>query len=117
MATELELIKIIVFSHKSSQNRGERKHNILSNIFICGGTDNEAKPEKPPEEKIDKTPISKDDATSKEFTPTLMPNEGVITESMTQLSSYEDELTGLLLATNGWNECQLEMLDSLLDSL
>lgn len=51
-----------------------------------------------------------------DFVPASMPNESVVTESVNPMLG-EDELTGLLLATNGWDECQLELLDSLLDSL
>lgn len=35
----------------------------------------------------------------------------------TQISLSEDDLTGLLIATVGWDENQLDLLDSLLDSL
>ncbi|XP_066598465.1 forkhead box protein J1-B-like [Prorops nasuta] len=35
----------------------------------------------------------------------------------TQVSLSEDDLTGLLIATVGWDENQLDLLDSLLDSL
>ncbi|XP_012271689.1 forkhead box protein J1.2 [Orussus abietinus] len=35
----------------------------------------------------------------------------------TQVSLTEDDLTGLLIATVGWDENQLDLLDSLLDSL
>lgn len=34
-----------------------------------------------------------------------------------QVSLTEDDLTGLLIATVGWDENQLDLLDSLLDSL
>lgn len=34
-----------------------------------------------------------------------------------QVSLSEDDLTGLLIATVGWDENQLDLLDSLLDSL
>lgn len=48
--------------------------------------------------------------------PSSMPNQSVVIEPVNQMIA-EDELTGLLLATNGWDDCQLELLDSLLDSL
>lgn len=48
--------------------------------------------------------------------PSSMPNQNVVIEPANQMIP-EDELTGLLLATNGWDDCQLELLDSLLDSL
>lgn len=35
----------------------------------------------------------------------------------TQVSLTEEDLTGLLISTVGWDENQLELLDSLLDSL
>ena len=35
----------------------------------------------------------------------------------TQVSLSEDDFTGLLIATVGWDENQLDLLDSLLDSL
>lgn len=35
----------------------------------------------------------------------------------TQVSLSEDDLTGLLIATAGWDENQLDLLDSLLDTL
>lgn len=49
--------------------------------------------------------------------PASMPNQSVVIESVNQMGIGEDELTGLLLASGGWDECQLELLDSLLDSL
>lgn len=48
--------------------------------------------------------------------PSSMPNQSVVIEPVNQMIA-EDELTGLLLAANGWDDCQLELLDSLLDSL
>jgi forkhead box protein J1 len=92
--------------YRPPQSTGERKHNILSNISICGETD----VENCEEETKDKSKAESKD----EITP--VPNQNVITEPVNQLLP-EDELTGLLLATNGWDECQLELLDSLLDSL
>ncbi|EFA07986.1 hypothetical protein TcasGA2_TC005573 [Tribolium castaneum] len=91
--------------YRPPQSTGERKHNILSNISICGETDIENCDEDDEKDK---------EAKSDDITP--VPNQNVITEPVNQLLP-EDELTGLLLATNGWDECQLEMLDSLLDSL
>lgn len=49
--------------------------------------------------------------------PSSMPNQGVLTEPANPSMLPEDELAGLLLASVGWDDCQLEMLDSLLDSL
>ncbi|CAG9824588.1 unnamed protein product [Phaedon cochleariae] len=118
--------------YRSSQNPGERKHNILSNISICGETDIEnlediKKKEKKVEQKIRKTTELKikedktdgaltDNSVESDFIPESMPNQSVITEPVHNLLG-EDELTGLLLATKGWDDCQLELLDSLLDSL
>lgn len=84
--------------HRPPNQSGERKHNILSNISICGETD-----ETQEEEETREVPQS-------------MPNESVVAEPVNQMMG-EDELTGLLLASGGWDECQLELLDSLLDSL
>lgn len=91
--------------YRPPQSTGERKHNILSNISICGETDVENC-----DDDDDKEKGKPDD---KEV---QVPSQNVITEPVNQLLP-EDELTGLLLATNGWDECQLELLDSLLDSL
>ncbi|XP_050509983.1 forkhead box protein M1-like [Diabrotica virgifera virgifera] len=119
--------------YRSNQNTGERKHNILSNISICGDTDidnfedekkkKENKPEKRSQKEVLLLPkldeiedeSHKDDDTN-DFVPSSMPNQSVVTEPVNQMLA-EDELTGLLLATNGWDDCQLELLDSLLDSL
>uniref|UniRef100_A0A6P7H046 Forkhead box protein C1-B-like n=1 Tax=Diabrotica virgifera virgifera TaxID=50390 RepID=A0A6P7H046_DIAVI len=119
--------------YRSNQNTGERKHNILSNISICGDTDidnfedekkkKENKPEKRSQKEVLLLPkldeiedeSHKDDNTN-DFVPSSMPNQSVVTEPVNQMLA-EDELTGLLLATNGWDDCQLELLDSLLDSL
>ncbi|XP_025837091.1 fork head transcription factor 1 [Agrilus planipennis] len=129
--------------YRSSQRTGERKHNILSNISIYGETEIEnincSKPNRTKKESnkcLDKlikfcdmednttttTTTSTcngddDDANNKTplTTPTSMPNQNVIIEHNHILP--EDDLTGLLLASNGWDDCQLEMLDSLLDSL
>nr|CAI5853110.1 unnamed protein product [Callosobruchus analis] len=105
------------------QNNGERKHNILSNISICGETDIENFEEARKSKTAKKQTESETDflATegkkiTEEPIPASMPNQGVITEPVNQILG-EDELTGLLLASNGWDECQLELLDSLLDSL
>lgn len=46
-----------------------------------------------------------------------MPRAPPISETVAPPIVGEEELTGLLLATNGWDECQLEMLDLILDSL
>nr|XP_023023762.1 meiosis-specific transcription factor mei4-like [Leptinotarsa decemlineata] len=118
--------------YRTTQKTGERKHNILSNISICGETDIEnfeetKKREKKTEKKPQKTSEAKNvkvrDAESNDnnnipdnFIPESMPNQSVITEPVNQMLG-EDELTGLLLATKGWDDCQLELLDSLLDSL
>ncbi|CAG9827153.1 unnamed protein product [Diabrotica balteata] len=119
--------------YRSNQNTGERKHNILSNISICGDTDidnfedekkkKENKPEKRLQKEVSLLPkldevedeSHKEDETN-DFVPSSMPNQSVVTEPVNQMLA-EDELTGLLLATNGWDDCQLELLDSLLDSL
>ncbi|KAL3274353.1 hypothetical protein HHI36_015751 [Cryptolaemus montrouzieri] len=96
---------------------GERKHNILSNISICGETDIENSEESISAKKETKT-IEKPTKCeqSKAYVPTSMPNEGVITEPVNQPMT-EDVLSGLFLNITGWDDCQLEMLDSLLDSL
>ncbi|KAJ8977092.1 hypothetical protein NQ317_003646 [Molorchus minor] len=102
--------------YRPSQSTGERKHNILSNISICGETDIENfDATKKGESKLEK-PKNESKAKEEEFVPASMPNQSVITEPVNQVLG-EDELTGLLLAANGWDECQLELLDSLLDSL
>lgn len=59
---------------------------------------------------------SEPDKLEDDFVPASMPNQSVVTEPINPVLG-EDELTGLLLATNGWDDCQLELLDSLLDSL
>ncbi|XP_018566351.1 forkhead box protein J1-A-like, partial [Anoplophora glabripennis] len=106
--------------YRPSQNTGERKHNILSNISICGETDienfEETKKKDTPKEKPVEKATEEPDEKKEDFIPASMPNQSVITEPVNQILG-EDELTGLLLATNGWDECQLELLDSLLDSL
>nr|XP_022917030.1 fork head transcription factor 1-like [Onthophagus taurus] len=121
--------------YRPSQSTGERKHNILSNISICGETDIEnceayvrEKAERARKEskiaamvgnlKMENKKGTKngdEDDEDKIILPS-MPNQGVIIEPINQMIN-EDELTGLLIAPNGWDECQLEMLDSLLDSL
>lgn len=112
------------FRYRPSNCTGERKHNILSNISICGETDIEnfeetrqrLKEEKK-RTKTDKKPSEDPSGKDKDdFVPASMPNQAVLTEPVNPMLA-EDELTGLLLATNGWDECQLELLDSLLDSL
>ncbi|CAH0563703.1 unnamed protein product [Brassicogethes aeneus] len=103
--------------YRPSQSTGERKHNILSNIQICGETDIENFDDKRQKKEADrksKTDVKEEGG--RPFVPASMPNQGVVTEPVSAVLG-EDELTGLLLATNGWDECQLEMLDSLLDSL
>lgn len=60
--------------------------------------------------------VEEAEETTEDFVPVSMPNQPVIAEPVNPMLG-EDELTGLLLATNGWDECQLELLDSLLDSL
>lgn len=99
----------------SPHNRGERKHNILSNISICGGeTDIE---ESNSSNKKGEDVVEEEEVGEKVVVPTSMPNQNVIIEPVNQIGLGEDELTGLLLASSGWDECQLELLDSLLDSL
>ncbi|GJQ81723.1 hypothetical protein Trydic_g9163 [Trypoxylus dichotomus] len=110
--------------YRPSSNPGERKHNILSNISICGETDIEnceayvkEKAEKSRKEmRIEKSNFTLKEEVQKPLVPASMPNQSVIIEPVNQMIP-EDELTGLLLASNGWDECQLELLDSLLDSL
>lgn len=103
----------------------------MSNISICGETDienfeetrqklkEEKKKSNSRNEKLISAKHEGDSGQDKlkdEFVPASMPNEAVVTESINPMLG-EDELTGLLLATNGWDDCQLELLDSLLDSL
>lgn len=111
--------------YRPSQNTGERKHNILSNISICGDTDIEnfeennkkVKSVRKETKSVEKTlNNARAKSVDKELVPSSMPSQSVLIEPVSQMLA-EDELTGLLLATNGWDDCQLEMLDSLLDSL
>lgn len=98
----------------SPNNRGERKHNILSNISICGGeTETEEDNQRENDVVTEKVVIDEEEV----VVPASMPNQSVIIENVSQIGIGEDELTGLLLASGGWDECQLELLDSLLDSL
>lgn len=132
--TETEYkIPSITSRYRPSTNTGERKHNILSNISICGETDIENfeetkqkirdekkklanKVEKCTSTELNDEDKTKEKRTKEDFIPASMPNQSVVTEPVNPMLG-EDELTGLLLATNGWDECQLELLDSLLDSL
>lgn len=106
--------------YRPSQVTGERKHNILSNISICGETEIEnidTYKNRKEIKKEDKVVVEeKKENDQKTLVPSSMPNQNVIIESVNQMIP-EDELTGLLLSTHGWDECQLELLDSLLDSL
>lgn len=111
--------------HRPSPRTGERKHNILSNISICGETDIEnfstnkdkAKTIKNESKNNNsKNLTNSDEVNVNQKVPSSMPNQSVIIETVNPMIP-EDELTGLLLATNGWDDCQLELLDSLLDSL
>lgn len=139
----------------------ERKHNILSNISICGATDIEnveeaarasmksKKYHQPTSKHYSKckeedgitgiefgdAPMQQEDRENVEkiekiekriaenmgrcqvVVPPSMPQAPPIAEPVAPPIVGEEELTGLLLATNGWDECQLEMLDSILDSL
>ncbi|KAL1489154.1 hypothetical protein ABEB36_014095 [Hypothenemus hampei] len=118
----------------------ERKHNILSNISICGATDIENVEEaaracmKNRKYQHNNTKIYNKNGSNKSMVKQESPREDngtkceiMIPPSMPQASPIaepvappivgEEELTGLLLATNGWDDCQLEMLDSILDSL
>lgn len=121
----------------------ERKHNILSNIQIFGGTSLEDNKDKDstdlnssdeqmdvtnveigaeciiPQDDYEKVPEIKKDYSNQKVSlvPSSMPNQNVITEPTNQGILGEDELAGLLLASVGWDDCQLELLDSLLDSL
>ncbi|KAB0793937.1 hypothetical protein PPYR_13557 [Photinus pyralis] len=105
--------------HRPSQRTGERKHNILSNISICNETEQDS-------ESCDSAQSVKTDSNAKitdgeaeeaALSPKpATPSPNCIVEPVNQMIP-EDELTGLLLATNGWDDCQLELLDSLLDSL
>ncbi|KAF5290788.1 hypothetical protein FQR65_LT11520 [Abscondita terminalis] len=109
--------------HRPTQRTGERKHNILSNISICNETDienmnmDESKTSKNTQHFDDenKKSVKIETPISSPKTPST-PNQNCVTETVSQMIP-EDELTGLLLATNGWDDCQLELLDSLLDSL
>lgn len=107
--------------YRPSQPTGERKHNILSNISICGETEIEncesysGKREKTKQTK--KTEVENlKNGEQKVCNQNSVHGQNVLIEPINPMIP-EDELTGLLLATNGWDECQLEMLDSLLDSL
>ncbi|KAK5640920.1 hypothetical protein RI129_009467 [Pyrocoelia pectoralis] len=110
--------------HRPSQRTGERKHNILSNISICNETDldnascdsleSTETPTVDCNKKVTEIKLEEVPPSPKPPTPTPPPN--CIVEPVVQMIP-EDELTGLLLATNGWDDCQLELLDSLLDSL
>lgn len=116
----------------------ERKHNILSNIQIFGGTSLEDKEKGSEEDEVmdignideigeigaecvvpEKEPEAKKDFSNQKVSlvPSSMPNQNVVTEPANQGILGEDELAGLLLASVGWDDCQLELLDSLLDSL
>ncbi|XP_076258869.1 uncharacterized protein LOC143195516 [Rhynchophorus ferrugineus] len=151
--------------YRPNSTPGERKHNILSNISICGATDIENVEEaaraslkhkkfnqntlktdykdlnithKTEMDVIDPGSVrhpelddvtenmlidDKNDGISNEShrsgmtIPPSMPQAPPIAEPVAPPIVGEEELTGLLLATNGWDECQLEMLDSILDSL
>ncbi|KAF5293531.1 hypothetical protein FQA39_LY03016 [Lamprigera yunnana] len=105
---------------RPTQKTGERKHNILSNISICNENDEDAScgmkngqcygstlKKSIKIENVEPAPSPK---------PSTIPNQSCITESVNQMIP-EDELTGLLLSANSWDDCQLELLDSLLDSL
>ncbi|XP_044759470.1 meiosis-specific transcription factor mei4-like [Coccinella septempunctata] len=105
--------------YRPYQSTGERKHNILSNISICGETDVENSEEECPvkTKKVEDKPSTlKCEQSTRGFVPASMPNESVIAEPVHQ-PAPEDVLSGLLMNINGWEECQLELLDSLLDSL
>lgn len=116
--------------YRPSHSTGERKHNILSNISICGETEIEncssypnsksekalKKEMKTVEKILQQENSGKNQDQKGNLIPASMPNQTVVIEQVNQMIP-EDELTGLLLATNGWDECQLELLDSLLDSL
>ncbi|KAK4874461.1 hypothetical protein RN001_013821 [Aquatica leii] len=111
---------------RPAQRTGERKHNILSNISICNETDieniNGAESSSTYKSAKSTQSDDKNKKSDKTETPALSPklvstlNQNCTTETVSQMIP-EDELTGLLLATNGWDDCQLELLDSLLDSL
>lgn len=100
--------------HRPTQRTGERKHNILSNISICGETDIENFSTTKDRTKHTNNNKPTVEATNSKM-PSSVPIQNVVIESNQMIP--EDELTGLLLATNGWDDCQLELLDSLLDSL
>lgn len=102
--------------YRPSQSTGERKHNILSNISICGETEIENFEESKKTKSAKKEEKTNNVKSVDKEVPSCMPNQSVLIEPVNQML-VEDELTGLLLATNGWDDCQLEMLDSLLDSL
>lgn len=104
--------------YRPYQSTGERKHNILSNISICGETDIENSEDSSPIKKVKEdgkgSTVKQDQI--KGFVPSSMPNERVIAEPVNQAAT-EDILSGLLMNINGWEDCQLDYLDSLLDSL
>lgn len=65
-----------------------------------------------------KAEIKKDYSNQKHsLVPSSMPNQNVVTEPTNQNIMGEDEIAGLLLASVGWDDSQLDLLDSLLDSL
>ncbi|ENN76615.1 hypothetical protein D910_05785 [Dendroctonus ponderosae] len=142
--------------YRPNAGPSERKHNILSNISICGATDIEnveeaarasmktKKHSQKPAVKVENVDVihstllmevdmqdDKEQAKGKRHknftdqtnrstqitTPPSMPRAPPISETIAPPIVGEEELTGLLLATNGWDECQLEMLDLILDSL
>lgn len=102
--------------YRPPQGTGERKHNILSNISICGETDI-SDSELTVKSKKQKVKRVKEEGGNfqTQMTPASMPNQSVVIEQNQMIA--EDELTGLLLNGNCWDECQMELLDSLLDSL
>ncbi|XP_063971969.1 forkhead box protein J1-B-like [Diachasmimorpha longicaudata] len=71
--------------------------------------DNESAPPKKSNPTLYETPPSS-------VSPPIPDSLPEVPES-TQVSLTEDDLTGLLIATVGWDENQLDLLDSLLDSL
>ncbi|CAG9767175.1 unnamed protein product [Ceutorhynchus assimilis] len=122
-----------VQSHKKTKRYrpnsapSERKHNILSNISICGETsiknvEEAARASMKAKKSVSaksysKGKMSQIDEKREMVTPPSMPHAPTIVEPIAPPIVGEEELTRLLLATDGWDDCQLEMLDSILDSL
>ncbi|XP_050297951.1 forkhead box protein P1-like isoform X2 [Anthonomus grandis grandis] len=139
--------------YRPSSAPSERKHNILSNISICGATDIEnveeaarasmkSKRNHPNTTKTNLKPTDnrkicletfvkhenepypeprklENDSGCELTIPPSMPQAPPVTEAVAPPIVGEEELTGLctFVSNNGWDDCQLELLDSILDSL